>query len=597
MKSYKRFFKTLTVVACLLPLSVSASDYYGVINGSGVRVRTSPGNGSVIKTVSTGTTYDMPNKDKSAGTSNCSDGWYQVYHNGSEIGYVCADYLVVYEKAKENDTGIATSDCEKEMESKGFPSNYWGGLCTLKAQHPNWNFNAVRDADGSAIDFTKSVVSESCRNTISTGAKDSYKRTGCSGGLDSGSTYASDEAISYYMNPVNFLNEKSIFMFEGLNKNGSISDDDYQTAATKIFNNNYLISQIPGLPNYMRNSANETGVSQTALASRIYQELGNAKLSYTYAYDNSALYSVVSGNYTSRTGYYYNTSTGGFEKNSCYASVDNYYNFFNVAAYDGTGVTQNALAYAYRNGWGGSGNADQDRQTSMTGGANFLKNKYIEAGQTTIYFQKFNVYPKTLSSRYLHQYMTNVSAPVSESNILYKAYRDANLLGSSFNFYIPVYNGLNGGGTIVSEGSSDSNGSASVENITNAAGFKYDAGYVANLNPGKNVDEVKNALSSVGGSVTITDKDGNAKSGNIATGDRININGNILIAVVYGDPSGDGEINALDLLKVQKHILGTARLNGVYEKAADPSHDGQVNALDLLKVQKKILGSGDISQS
>ena len=597
MKSSKRLLRILTVVACLLPLSVHASDYYGVINGSGVRVRTSPGDGNIVKTVSTGTTYDMPNKDKSGATSNCSDGWYQVYYSGNNIGYVCANYLIVYENSKPSENANASSDCEREMQNAGFPSAYWNGLCSLKKQHPNWTFNAVKDANGDVLDFTKSVVSESCRNTISSSAKDSYKRTGCSGGLDSGSTYASDEAASYYMNPVNFLNEKNIFMFESLNKNSSISDDAYQTASTKIFNNNYFINQIPNVPNFIRQSSNETGVSQTALASRIYQELGSANLGYTYSFDNSALYSVVSGNYTSRTGNYYNTSTGKYEKNSAYASVDNYYNFFNVAAYDGTGVTQQALAYAYRNGWGGSGNKDQDRQKAMTGGANFLKNKYIEVGQNTIYFQKFNVYPKTTTSRYLHQYMTNISAPVSESNILYNAYKSAGLLNSSFVFYIPVYSGINGGGTIISDGSSSGSGASSVETIVSAAGMKYDSGYVANLNPGRNVDDIKNALNSVGGTVTITDKDGNAKSGNIATGDRININGNVLIAVVYGDASGDGQINALDLLKVQKHILGSVKLNGVYEKASDPSHDGQINALDLLKIQKKILGSGDISQN
>ena len=61
-------------------------------------------------------------------------------------------------------------------------------------------------------------------------------------------------------------------------------------------------------------------------------------------------------------------------------------------------------------------------------------------------------------------------------------------------------------------------------------------------------------------------------------------------AVVKGDPSGDGKVNALDLLQVQKTIIGEKKIDGAYYKAADVSRDGKVNALDLLQIQKNILG-------
>ena len=61
-------------------------------------------------------------------------------------------------------------------------------------------------------------------------------------------------------------------------------------------------------------------------------------------------------------------------------------------------------------------------------------------------------------------------------------------------------------------------------------------------------------------------------------------------AVVKGDPSGDGKVNALDLLQVQKYILGLKKLDSSYLLAADTSGDGKVTALDLLQIQKKILG-------
>ena len=70
----------------------------------------------------------------------------------------------------------------------------------------------------------------------------------------------------------------------------------------------------------------------------------------------------------------------------------------------------------------------------------------------------------------------------------------------------------------------------------------------------------------------------------------------VLEVIIKGDTSGDGVINALDLLQVQKNILGTYTLTGAYLEAADTSKDGVVNALDLLQVQKNILGTFEIEQ-
>ena len=66
--------------------------------------------------------------------------------------------------------------------------------------------------------------------------------------------------------------------------------------------------------------------------------------------------------------------------------------------------------------------------------------------------------------------------------------------------------------------------------------------------------------------------------------------------VLYGDLNGDSKVNALDLLKVQKHIIGSTKLSGSSLKSADTNKDGKINALDLLKIQKQILGVSVISQ-
>ena len=66
--------------------------------------------------------------------------------------------------------------------------------------------------------------------------------------------------------------------------------------------------------------------------------------------------------------------------------------------------------------------------------------------------------------------------------------------------------------------------------------------------------------------------------------------------VIYGDVSGDGAVTALDLLRIQKHLIGSGPLSGVYLEVANVKHSGSVSALDLLKVQKYLIGAAPIQQ-
>lgn len=64
--------------------------------------------------------------------------------------------------------------------------------------------------------------------------------------------------------------------------------------------------------------------------------------------------------------------------------------------------------------------------------------------------------------------------------------------------------------------------------------------------------------------------------------------------VVTGDTSRDGKATILDLLQVQKNIVGTTKLDEISYKAADVNNDGQVTILDLLIIQKYIKGQGKL---
>lgn len=63
-----------------------------------------------------------------------------------------------------------------------------------------------------------------------------------------------------------------------------------------------------------------------------------------------------------------------------------------------------------------------------------------------------------------------------------------------------------------------------------------------------------------------------------------------LFASSTGDVNGDGKINVLDILKIQRHILGLETLTGNAATAADLNGNNKIEVLDVLLLQKQILG-------
>ena len=127
------------------------------------------------------------------------------------------------------------------------------------------------------------------------------------------------------------------------------------------------------------------------------------------------------------------------------------YNFYNIGATSSSepmGAIINGLKYA-RDGKGASSETKakyqipwNTKERAITGGGIFIGSSYINIGQDTIYLQKFHVYDKNNKELFWHQYMTNVLAPYSESNIIYKGYLNSNLLNSEINFIISIYNNM-----------------------------------------------------------------------------------------------------------------------------------------------------------
>ena len=88
----------------------------------------------------------------------------------------------------------------------------------------------------------------------------------------------------------------------------------------------------------------------------------------------------------------------------------------------------------------------------------------------------------------------------------------------------------------------------------------------------------------------------------IGTGNKIQVkeDGKILKEyqiILYGDVNGDGKINSVDLLVLQRHILEIETLDDIYQKSANIRKNGnKPSSVDLLLIQRHILGLQIIKQ-
>ena len=511
--------------------------------------------------------------------NNCKGDWYYMtYYTGLD-GYVCSDDVELIVSYSTDDVE-PTTECEKALSEAGFPSSYWGGLCSLKEKYPTWNFQPIKiDMDWS---YVVERESECTKNYIYKGVYDkTFLDETCTATSPGGYVAPSQTGVAYYMDPRNSFTEKYLFQFLDQSYD-KLLEQNYPSAVETILSgaefNNYHLNLGNNLKDIIIGGSIDKA-SPIAIASKIRIELGVG----------TSLENLYKGVYDGYDNMYLD-----------------YYNFFNFGVTDNcvatSGATYCGLNYAYKFGWKGV-------DAAIKGGINQFSGGYILKDQYTGYFQKFNVATKTEGALFGHQYMTNLAGAMSESGTAYNAYNKNNLLELNLTFKIPIFNKMdatiiNSGNGAVDDGNDKPEPSTiPISTIVTSSGYRYTSKYISNIAVNTDVSTVKETLESVGGNATVSilDASGNVKtSGIIATGDKITINNEenteTLEVVIKGDTSGDGVINALDLLQVQKNILGTYTLTGAYLEAADTSKDGMVNALDLLQIQKSILGTYEIEQ-
>ena len=600
----------------------------------------------------------------------CSDyyvytSYYYLRTNITYNGYYCNANLKVKEDISE--------ELKHEFEEEGFPESYYEKLSVLKSAHPSWTFKAIdtklkfSDAVNGEMKLGHTLVTVGGSNnyayfSTSPQSFDYYNDHFIERDRIGGSNPWCDanyDAIAYYLDPRNFLNDMYIFQFMGLSYDTSFSDETYINLINEVFKGDYLSK----FSEDFLNAGKESGVSPIYLSSLSRQEIANGDTPGT----------AISGTYNGM------------------------YNFYNIGAVGGVNPALNGLDYASKLDPSTLRPWDTEYK-AIVGGALWMNDKYISMGQDTSYFKKWNVIYNYLKdtnkvsnpyTNFNHEYMTSIMAPSSEAVITYRSYYSYGLLDSGFIFYIPVFSDMpestelptKGGwpnnylssilindvkiaefdGGIeeynyyldinkptIKIGAYPVNNTATIEGIgefvieedqtltisvkaengniknyninvfltgtkievpvdvqttLNNAGIKNGDRYLSGFSINTNISVIKDKIISANSDaiVTLFDKNSNEKnSGNIYTGDLVTVTVNdqskTYEIVLYGDCNGDGEIDALDYVKLRKYIMGSATIEDSYKEAADVNKDGIVDAIDYVRLRKYIMNTATIEQ-
>ncbi len=570
----KKILYIISTLICffMFASNVSAEVYKVRIIESYANMRpTASTDGKIVEVLEQGTVHTLISPIP-------ENNYYKIISASGKEGYVHENYSIQY-LASENETPVTA--CEKSLYEKGFTEpSYWPYLCFLEEVHPTWVFTPLI----TNLDFEDAVKAESACGTSATSKTGSYIDTSCPNNFAKGWYPASQTAVAYYMDPRNFLNENYIFQFERVSYDDRIGDS-YPAMVDNMLENAsfYTYHKDKGLN--LSTVINDVGKNESIktspvfIAARMLQELGSS----------TTLFSLYSGVYTDD------------DYGDKYVGYFNFYNWgVSDTCVDAYGTAYCGLSTAMRYEW-------NTAEKAILGGVNSIAINYINANQDTLYLQKYNVMPELPNELYAHQYMTNIHAPSSEGKIMSGVYNSAGFLDNSFEFFIPVYNNM--GAEITNEGSGGSGDedddltTLDINTIITNSGYLRDNGYLTKIAIGSDIANIISNIESAAGkgNVSATDVDGNIKTEGIAkTGDKITVKNTTesitITIIIYGDTSGDGLVNALDLLQVQKQILGSYNLTGIYAEAGDTSKEGKIDALDLLQIQKQILGSYTIIQ-
>ncbi|MBQ1963476.1 MAG: hypothetical protein II369_05095 [Clostridia bacterium] len=371
--------------------------------------------------------------------------------------FLCSAFVgsVCYASGNERFFEGSTQEYYESLLEIGFPIDYAIRLTELHLLHPEWEFEPLlisKNEPAYTWDYIIEKEMEEPDNNLifSSSSYAPYRHPTNDTLYDAGHYQASKEAVEYFMDPRGFLNETDIFQFFDL----SFSQGNYELAVQKVllgtFMENAVLENGMTYAQYFCTVGKELSMNPIFLATKVRQEMG--------IYGSSPVIFGTCG--TLLADYYLNQtvqSENGKEilpPSEGYTaeelrSLDGLYNFFNVGA-SGKGlfaIYHGAMEYAKKgtptmaDAWGGDPSWNT-KWKAIYGGSYFLKTRYVDAYQSTVYLQKFNVDSRVSDKNFWKQYSQNVSAAMSEAKTLYQSMAESDTLDFSYRFLIPVYQGM-----------------------------------------------------------------------------------------------------------------------------------------------------------
>ena len=652
----KHYLKFIIVLAICLGTNVFADTTYirgQITKGtSKVTVRTcaSSSCGAVKSDTNSNIAISYPEMFEVLGEEN---GFYKISLQFNSYYYT--GYISKGTSSKayvETKTFKVTDGDINQMLTLGFPKSYAEKLAKLKVSHPNWQFvpykvNATWDEviAGETKYISTNLINgsnTSLRNTED-GAYVNGKWTEFAGG---GWYSASKQTVKYFVDPRNFLNDGHVFMFEVLNFDSSVQTTELLQSllnGTFMSGNAFYYNDKNEKVNIsyaqtFRDAGEKNQISSVHLISRVIQEQGSNGSSLSSG-DNSeypGYYNFFNINangkttsevihnglaYAKKKGWNspYNAIIGGASLLNDYIKYGQ--NTLYLQKFDFAGDTYYSTQYMQ--------NVRAPYSESYTAYSAYVKNNSLDIKFTfSVPVFKGTMPDKTsLDIKYnedsslskLSVTSCNLNPSFTSSAYNYTCYVDKKIDNITVNASPTASTS-----TVKGTGKFDLNKDVTVLEIivTSAAGTT--STYKITVNK---VDEVvltpdeilaKMQISNKGGYISGFDLGSDANSFNkllnsvypkavseisenkvLYTGMNIKITSGITsnyTVVIYGDNNGDGVIDILDLLKIQKHLLGVNKLKNAYLNASDINKDGVIDIIDLLKMRKHILNVNKIEQ-
>ena len=433
---FKSIISLLLTVSIFFSLSASffvyAESKSGYINDTDVRVRKTPStkdgdnllyvNGYVVKlhTNHSITVIETVNSIK-GDTANPTWCYIEFIYNGTTYkGYVASQFVTIQ---------TTTDDF---VMPENVPDIYKPYIENLLSLHPNWNFvfydtgydwNDLFLTTNKGQCYTERSLIQGAPYSYLSFAEDCFNYREDKFIPHDGKIWyqANKETVAYYMDPRNFLNENTVFMFESLSYDSKTQNiDGVQNIIKNSFMNNAKI----------RNNSNQ-------------------EVLYVQAYIDAAMYSKVSPYHLASRTIQEVGNSGSGSTSGNYGSYKGYYNFYNIGASSGIDPISNGLYFAKTGD--GLDSYDKDKcmipwnsqYKSIVGGSYWIGSKYINSvhKQNTVYFQKFNT-SNPDPTYFYHQYMQNIAAPANEAPRVLNTYKEQGVIDNNFTFIIPIYRNM-----------------------------------------------------------------------------------------------------------------------------------------------------------